>query len=155
MVSRLATAVLLGALTGPIGEAVEAAVGEDSDFFHLGGPNDLLDKTKDEWARLKEKLDWEAAWPIGLVYGNSIIPWDQHQVLAIGYSDTGNGKAILKVWDNNDHDYDHQEIGAEVRELILDFNGDELQVGNYDKPIKGFFVEEYSPTKPPDILNLS
>jgi hypothetical protein len=156
IVSWIATQILLAGLTGPIAAAVQLASGEDVDFFHLGGPKELLDKTKAEWTWLKEKLDREAAWPIGIVFGDEYVPWGEHQILAIGYSDAGNGTITLDVWDSNELNNPSLSV-AIVRKLTLDFNGDELLVGNFinDKPVKGIFVEEYTPKRPPDSLNFS
>jgi hypothetical protein len=114
----------------------------------LGGADDLLDKTRDHWGRLKTRLDHEAAWPIGFTYGGSANPIDQHQVLAIGYDDWGNGTASLTIWDNND--------GRQQQRLDLDFRSEQLLVtcpGNPDlNDIKGIICEEYSFKMPPASL---
>ena len=155
--SRIATQILLALLTGPIAGIIQLAIGEEADFFNLGGPQELLSKTKSNWAWLKQKLDWEAAWPIGIVFGNKILPWDQHQILAVGYTDTGNGIATLDVWENNDASADPLKSGPKVRRLTINFTGDELQISNFssDNPVKGIFVEKFAPKIPPQSLNLS
>jgi hypothetical protein len=120
-----------------------------------GGATPVLHNTSDEWKKLKSVLDMEPARPIGLIYGDSKLPTDQHQILAIGYSDPGDGTASLTVWDNN--------YGAQSSTLNIDFRGSELQVtGTYDdgrpikdlRPIKGIFVEDYSFAQPPLSLKL-
>jgi hypothetical protein len=149
VISKAATVFLMtaaGSFGGPIGAAIGALIGSQSDIFNLGGSRVLLDDTKGEWNKIKAKLDAEAAWPIGLVYSDSPSPIAQHQVLAIGYSDFGDGTATLKVWDNNDV--------IQPRFLGLDFRGDELQVSNSDRPLKGFFFENYGPSQPPLSLRL-
>jgi hypothetical protein len=97
-------------------------------------------------AENKTKLDAEAAWPIGLVYSDAASPFAQHQVLAIGYMENGDGTAVLNVWDNND--------GNKPRAFGLDLRGDELQVANSDRPLKGIFLEDYSSRQPPMSLRL-
>ncbi len=148
-VDEIATATLLvaaGSFAWPIGPALGAWIGTKVDIFDLGGPQALLNNAKDEWLTIKSKLDGEAAWPIGLIYGDPKSPFDQHQVLAIGYTDSGLGTATLKVWDNNDANNDS--------ELRLDFRGNELKVAGSVKPIKGIFHEEYIPRQPPSSLKL-
>jgi len=136
----------VGSLGGPIGIAFGALLGSQVNVFNLGGPKTILDRTKNEWSRITGKLDEQAAWPIGLVYGDSPNPIDQHQVLAVGYNDHHNGTATLTVWDNNDSNVS--------RDLALDFQGGELQVGNSNRPLKGIFLEQYSSRQPPDSLRL-
>jgi hypothetical protein len=115
--------------------------------LNLGGPTPVLHNTSDEWKKLKPVLDMQAAWPIGLIYGDSTLPTDQHQILAIGYADPGDGTGSLTVWDNND--------GAQPATLNLDFRGSELQVTGSTRPIKGIFAEDYTFVQPPLNLKLS
>jgi hypothetical protein len=155
-IDNIATEALFiaaGSFAFPIGPALALWIGPKTNVFHLGGSKPLLDKTKDEWQTIKEKLDEEAAWPIGLVYGDRRNLFNQHQVLAIGYKDTGLGTAKLFIWDNNK--------GAETTTVSLDFRGDRLmQSGIVDKDgndrvLRGIFHEAYSPQKPPSSLHLS
>lgn len=135
-----------GSFGGPIGTAIGALVGTQVNIFDLGGPGDVLDVTKEEWPKLKQTLDQQAAVPVGFIFGNSANPTAQHQVLAIGYRDPGDGTATLTVWDNNDKNVS--------KDLALDFRGSELQVSNFPN-LKCFFVEKYSPLRPPDSLKLN
>jgi hypothetical protein len=147
IISRLASGALGAAagsvIGGPLGAAVGAYVAGKDDVLNLGGEEALLDKTRQHWGRLKARLDREAAWPIGFVYGGSANPIDQHQVLAIDCEDDGNGKAFLKIWDNNH--------GPEALGLDLDFRGKELKVDAIPK-LKGIICEEYSFKMPPASL---
>ena len=105
VLGKAATIALLtaaGSIGGPIGAAIGAFVGTQVDIFQLGGPVAALEETRRDWSRLKDILDHEAAVPVGYIYGTSVNPIDQHQVLAIGYKDTGNGEATLTVWDNHE-----------------------------------------------------
>ena len=61
---------------------------------------------------------------------------------AVNCPGNNDGTGTLTVWDNN---YANQS-----RELALDFRGDELQVGNSNRPLKGIFLEKYSSHQPPD-----
>ena len=134
-----------GAIGGPTGALIAAGLEAIGSIFHLGGESSLLEMTKDEWTVIKRHLDEEAAWPIGLIFRDTSSPFDQHQVLAIGYEENGLGKGTLSVWDNKE--------GAAHRKLKLDFRGSQLKVSNYPKhSISGIFAEGYSPRRPPGSL---
>ena len=142
---EIATAALgaaIGAVGGTIGAAIGAFLGGRVDIFDLGrGPEVLLDPTKREWELLKDILDRQAACPVGLIYGDKPSLWDQHQVLAIGYTDDRAGRGTLVIWDNED--------GPKSATMRLDFREDELQVTGSDPTVKGFFHESYTPKRPP------
>jgi hypothetical protein len=146
VLGKAATITLLaaaGSIGGTIGAAIGALIGTQVDIFNIGGPANALDETRNEWVRLKSILDNNAAVPVGFIFGATANPIDQHQVLAIGYGDPGDGLATLTIWDNND--------ANRARILVLDFRGSELQVGNCleSETLKCVFVEEYSSHKPP------
>jgi hypothetical protein len=71
-----------------------------------------------------------------------------HQVLAIGYDDFGDGRGVLHLYDSN-------RPGFESK-TVVDFNGDELVVLQEDAPssnrgpLKGFFISNYNLSTPPD-----
>jgi hypothetical protein len=148
VISKLASAALGaaagGVIGGPLGAALGAFLAGKDDVLGVGGADDLLRRTREHWGRLRVRLDREAAWPIGLVYANSANPVDQHQVLAIGYEDRGNGTPLLTIWDNND--------GARSRYLYLDMRGGELNAAGADHPLKGIICEEYAFKLPPASL---
>lgn len=151
VISRLASGALGSAagsvIGGPLGAAVGAFVAGSDDVLGLGGADALLDQTRKHWEQLKMRLDREAAWPIGFVYGGKASPIDQHQVLAIGYSDRGDGTASLRIWDNND--------GPTFQTLDVDFRGAELRVSssqNSLNDIKGIICEQYTFKPPPASL---
>jgi hypothetical protein len=153
VVSRAANIALgtaIGSIGGPIGAAFGALVGSQVNVFNLGGPKVILDRTKEEWGRIKTALNTEAAWPIGLVYGDSANPIDQHQVLACSCVDNGNGTGSLTIWDNND--------ANRSSTMALDFRGGELVITQWigvdhsRRPLKGIFLEKYSPSRPPQSL---
>jgi len=103
VISRPASGALGAAagavIGGPLSAVVGAFVAGSDDVLGLGGADALLDETREHWARLRAKLDREAAWPIGFIYGGNASPIDQHQVLAIGYGDRGDGTGRLTIWD--------------------------------------------------------
>jgi hypothetical protein len=147
-IDELATATLLasaGDFAFPVGTAIGAFIGSQVDIFNLGGAGALLDRTSAELNVLKARLDEEAAWPIGLIFGNKKSPLDQHQLLAIGYESTANDSLTITVWDNRDKN------GKETQ-MTLDLGGDELRESGVEGVVKGVFVEEYAPIRPP--LNL-
>lgn len=151
-ISTAASAVLGAAagavIGGPIGAALGAFLAGKDDVLGLGGPNALLDKTRDHWGQLRGRLDGAAAWPAGIIHGGNASPVDQHQVLAIGYSDFGNGTATLDIWDNNDVNI--------CRKLQLDMRGSELNVSSSNTnldDIKGIICEDYSSKLPPQSLH--
>jgi hypothetical protein len=141
-VADAAFGAAVGSIGGPVGTVIGAFIASKGNIFHFGGAGELLSSTKVEWVKLKERLDEEAAWPIGLIYGDEASPLEQHQVLAIGYTDNGLGEGTLDIWDNND--------GPKVRKLIIDFRGSKLKVKKARAhTIRGIFVEDYIPQKPP------
>lgn len=155
-VSRAATIALLaaaGALVGPVGLAVGALIGSQADLFRLGGAGELRRRTNEELKLLSLRLASYGAWPIGLIYGHSAVPTDQHTVVAVDLSFPRDNVAKLRVWDNND--------GNAERELLIEFaNGDTLVVtqtysGSRDrdseKKIVGIFCEDYEPRTPPSL----
>ncbi len=152
VISKLATRAIgavAGAVMGPPGIIIGEFIAGESDVLGLGGADMLLDKTRDELRRLGRRLVGAAAWPIGIIYGNNPNPVDQHQVLAIGLKDSGDGTEALDIWDNND--------GASCRKLHLDLRGNELEVtsSNPDlNDVKGIICEEYSVKSPPLALRL-
>lgn len=155
-VDEIATATLLatgGSFAFPVGPFIGALIGSKVDIFDIGGASALLKRTLDEWPLLKKRLDDEAACPIGLLFDHKTNLWDQHQVLAIGYTDSGLGTATLSIWDNKD--------GANGETLELDFRGDELTVrvtgfkNDDNDRIKGFFHQDYARRRPPLSLKVA
>jgi hypothetical protein len=147
-IDELATATLLasaGNFAFPIGTAIGAFIGSQVDIFNLGGAGELLDMTSAELNILKARLDEEAAWPIGLIFAVKKSPFDQHQILAIGYENAANDRVTITVWDNRDP-------GGKERRMTLDMGGNELRESGIDGAVKGVFVEEYAPIRPPPNL---
>jgi hypothetical protein len=125
-----------------------------------GGDHTILDRSKAEFEKIKQHLDQGEPWPVGLV-GTSLNPTEAHQVLAIDYSDPGNGRPTLTVYDSN---------GPGRRSVIaFDFNGQSLQTTQDDTldnlttdearnargPLKGIYCETYSFKKPPIAVGIT
>jgi hypothetical protein len=90
----------VGSFGGPIGIAFGALLGSQINVFHLGGAGILLERSKAEWTKLKQRLDDEAAWPLCLIYDDSSNPFEQHQLLAVGYAERNDGIGTITAWDN-------------------------------------------------------
>lgn len=158
VISSIASGILGAAagsvIGGPLGAAVGAFVAGGSDVLGVGGADAVLDKTRDQWGGLRARLDHEAAWPVGLIYGGNSNPIDQHQVLAIGYEDHGEENSILTLWDNNWKFSDDTKRGQ--KKLKLNLRGSELRVTCNDddklNDIKGIICEEYAFKVPPASL---
>lgn len=101
---------------------------------------------------MKQYLDAGTPWPLGLI-GMTRSPKDNHQVLAYGYSDNGDGTGTLYIYDNRRPD---QECT-----ITLDFNGQELTVPSESctdverGELKGFFCSSYRQNSPPAALGLT
>ncbi len=113
----------------------------------LGGPQWLLERTKEEWEKLKEHIDNDEPWPICLV-GSSTNPFHNHQVLVYGYDDPGDGTGVLYLYDMNCPDKEQK--------TCLDFRGEQLQATETcaieDRgELRGFFCEIYTQATPPAI----
>jgi len=145
-VANLALGTAVGSFGGPIGIALGAVLGSQIDVFDLGGAKVLLERSKAEWTKLKQRLDDEAAWPLGLIYDDNASPFGQHTLLAVGYAERNDGTGTIIAWDNNAPNMD--------RSLDLDFRGDELRIGTWSHPLRGFFLVDYSPKLPPESLHL-
>jgi hypothetical protein len=113
------------------------------------GARDLLARTVQEWGKCKNLLDSCQPCPIGLIYGDSMVPTRQHQVVAIDYAEDNNGRGTLVLWDNNDPDQESV--------WTLDFLVAGLQGTNPldNRPLVGFFCEDYTQEQPPSDLKHS
>lgn len=107
-----------------------------------GGRARLLAQSKREWQRIKASLDAGEPIPIGLVRDTKNI-FDNHQVLAIGYEETGEDRAILFVYDPNCPDH--------ISAISLTF-GERMLHGQQScgdvPPLRGLFCQTYTPRDP-------
>jgi hypothetical protein len=119
----------------------------DLPFISGDGPAWLLEQTKGEWATLKGHLDAGRPWPLTII-GTSTSPFHNHQILAHGYDDPGDGTGTLFVYDMNCPDKDNT--------IRLDFRGAILQAqetcaDERRGALRGFFCNDYRPAQPPDV----
>ncbi|NTW01828.1 MAG: hypothetical protein HGA19_11120 [Oscillochloris sp.] len=113
----------------------------------FAGPGWLLERVREEWAALKTHIDQGKPWPLCLI-GSSISPFNNHQVLATGYDDHGDGTGVIYVYDMNDPGKD-QTIGLDMRGHTL---AAVESVPNADRgPLRAFFCEHYTPAPPPHL----
>ncbi len=113
-----------------------------------GGGSPLLERTKAQWASLKKSIDAGQPCPLALI-GTTSNPTENHQVLATGYDDHGDGTGIIYAYDMNCP-------GAE-QTIQLDFRGSVLQTiescpSDMRGPLRGFICEKYASVTPPKVL---
>ena len=116
--------------------------------FLGGGAGRLLRDTRTEWATLKAHIDAGRPWPIGLIYSGRSV-WDQHQILAYGYEDHGDGTGQLSVYDSN---APHQVADPFDSLITLDFRGSTLAAtspSDGSDMLMGFFCSNYAFVSPP------
>ena len=109
-----------------------------------GGPRWLARQSASQWEKLKGYIDVDKAWPIGLV-GTTTDPTHNHQVVACGYDDPGDGTGVIYIYDMN-HPEAEQAIQItfgdqmlEAKEKFTDNRGE----------LRGFFCERYTPRLDP------
>jgi hypothetical protein len=119
--------------------------------FLGGGAGALRDWSELEWRAIKAHIDLGSPWPISLVYtGRSV--WNQHQVLAYGYTDPGDGTGTLFVYDSN---APHQTGDPSGSVITLDFTGNALVAtspSDQADMLAGFFCSGYTRAAPPPDL---
>ncbi len=111
----------------------------------FAGPGWLIARVREEWLGLKAHIDGGHPWPLCLI-GSSISPFNNHQVLATGYEDHGDGTGVIYVYDMNGP--------GKEQTIALDMRGAGLaaveSVPNADRgPLRAFFCERYTPAAPP------
>ena len=114
----------------------------------VGGAAVLKNRTAAEWNKLKGAIDAGMPCPIGLVYSGRDV-WNQHQILAYGYEDPGNGTGTMYVYDCN-HPMQFGETGHSI--VTLDFTGPTLVATTPDDngtTLAGFFCSAYFAVPPP------
>jgi hypothetical protein len=126
--------------------------------FKSGAPW-LLDRSKEEWNRLKNKINAGQPSPLGLI-GTTKDPMQNHQVLAYGYDEpdptlgTG-GTGIIYVYDMNCPGVQPTpDCPGGERTIRLDFRGRVLSAQEccpnpLRGPLRGLICEKYSAVRPP------
>ncbi len=116
--------------------------------FRSGSPW-LLDQTKEQWQTLTKNIDAGQPTPLALI-GTTANPMENHQVVAYGYEDAGDGTGTIYV-------YDMDCPEAEQR-IVLDFRGrflsaPETCANPARGPLCGFICEKYTSAAPPTVTD--
>jgi hypothetical protein len=112
-----------------------------------GGAEGLKDRTLPEWNLIRSHIDAGRPWPIGLIYTGRDL-WNQHQILAYGYENTGTDQGKLFVYDSN---APSQFGKTDHSEVTLDFRGATLVAtspSDQGDMLAGFFCSNYFPSTP-------
>jgi hypothetical protein len=108
-----------------------------------GGEARLEALTRKEWAKLKRRIDQGTPVPLGLVRDTEYV-FDNHQVLALGYSEPDQTRGTISLYDPNCPDVESQisfQWGADSEWITESCGG--------IAPLRGFFCEIYEPADPP------
>jgi len=122
-------------------------------------------RTYDEFEEIRVKLDDGNAVVLGIVYvsgRNSFEIWNNHQVLAYGYSEISDTTIDINIYDPNYPEIDDVIIRVERvpvgttfvpgvpprKRTVLGFKCIQ-KLSNRDKNVRGFFAMPYVPVVPP------
>ncbi len=123
--------------------------------FLGGGSPCLLRRSRVQWTRLKQHIDAGQPWPIGLI-GTTSNPTSNHQVLAIGYEEPGDGSGTIYVYDSNSPGGERRITMANIASVVGNvLMASEEAASPARGPLRGFFCEAYSPRVPPVAVGLS
>ncbi len=109
----------------------------------------LLERTKEQWAILEKSIGAGNPQPLALI-GATTNPCENHQVLATGFDDHGDGTGVIYLYDMNCP-------GAE-QTIRLDFRGPVLRAeescpSEPRGPLRGFICEKYASAAPPTVMD--
>lgn len=123
-------------------------------------PDDTLHgtwkRTCDEFTRIRETLDDENPVLLGLVYvswHDTLALWQNHQVMAYGYTEVSDTVFHIHVYDPNFPGQDNMVIRAEKVTVaggsVQGLKCTQLQLdGAFSKNVRGFFAMPYVPVTP-------
>ena len=127
----------------------------------MSAPDDTVNgtwkRTYDEFARIRETLDDEIPVLLGLVYvswRDTLALWQNHQVLAYGYTGVSDTVFHIHVYDPNFPEQDQMVIRTEkvavAGGLAQGLKCTQQQLdGAFSKNVRGFFAMPYTPVSPP------
>lgn len=111
-----------------------------------GGTAWLLDRSKEEWDKLKAFVDAGEPIPLGLVRDTENVYYN-HQVLAIGYDEADEAHGTIYLYDPNCPDKE-SSISIEFGERLLDGR----ESCDAPAPLRGFYCEGYKPSDPTEAM---
>jgi hypothetical protein len=131
------------------------------------GPRGAWKRAYDTFEKLRPRLDAGEMVVLGLVYVSAretLILWENHQVLAYGYRQTSPDSFEIAIYDPNFPRNDSAMIVAERvivgkqtlpdgrKEPVYGLRCKEQAEGTPGKKVRGFFLVRYSPRRPPEGL---
>ncbi len=111
-----------------------------------GGAARLLERSKEEWAKLKAFVDAGEPIPLGLVRDTENVYYN-HQVLAIGYDEVDETQGTIYLYDPNCPDRE-SHIRIELGARLLDGR----ESCDAPAPLRGFYCEGYVPSDPTEAI---
>jgi len=128
-------------------------------------PNSPPILTRREWETIKRELDAEKAVVLTLIYKYAKnnkelfnVIWDNHQVLAYGYTPRSDGAVDIHIYDSNFPSDDNVIVQAKRVFLNTDqgiqegLSCEQIIPGRQPKPVRGFFAMDYEKKEPPPEL---
>jgi hypothetical protein len=114
-------------------------------------------ETRKSWQVVKKALDDNDFAVLGLIYNDirdSLRVWDNHQVLAYGYSEMEDGTTRIHLYDPNfpNNDNIHIEVKPVKGGKIKGVTTAQYKDGEKIHPMHGFLVVPYDYEEPPDKL---
>lgn len=117
------------------------------------------EETLDEWRKIRKQLDKHDFAVLGLIYRNfteSLLPWDNHQVLAYGYQELEDGAIRIMLYDPNYPGQDDVYIEAKGVQIEkpgkaeFGMKAGQYKAGKHIHNLHGFMYIPYEYNNPPD-----
>jgi hypothetical protein len=128
-----------------------------------GEANGTHRQTRLEWENIKRELDAEKAVVLTLIYKSARstkdlfnVIWDNHQVLAYGYTPRTDGMFDIHIYDSNfpgvnDAIVQAKRVSLNTSQGILDgLECQEIIPGRRTIKVRGFFAMDYEKEDPPE-----
>jgi len=128
-----------------------------------GESNGVQRQTRLEWENIKRELDGEKAVVLTLIYRSAKstkdlfnVIWDNHQVLAYGYTPRTDGMIDIHIYDSNfpavnDAIVQAKRISLNTEQGLLEgLECQEIIPGRKTIKVRGFFTMDYEKESPPE-----